>query len=45
MGDRHQVGSAVSRAYQRSTMLELRREMIAMWGYLAGNVVPLVKRA
>ena len=44
----HRVGSAVSRAYARSDMLERRRPVMAAWqGYVDGeaaNVVPL-KRA
>src|SRR5882757_1338050 len=45
----HRVGSAVSRAYARSDMLERRRPVMAAWQDYAGgkdaaNVVPL-KRA
>jgi integrase len=45
----HRIGSAVSRAYNRSDMLERRRPVMAAWqGYIDGkdaaNVVPL-KRA
>ncbi|WP_172296010.1 site-specific integrase [Pseudoruegeria sp. HB172150] len=34
----HQVGSEVERAYQRSDLLEARRELLEMWGdFLAGK--------
>jgi hypothetical protein len=42
----HGVGSAVSRAYNRTSMLERRRPLMEMWdrytcGKAASNVVPL----
>ena len=46
----HRVGSAVSRAYNRTSMLERRRPIMAAWanyvtGEAADNVVPMTRAA
>ncbi len=46
----HRVGSAVSRAYNRTTLLERRRPLMAAWasfvsGETGDNVVPIKRGA